>query len=323
MAFLRLKDYEAVIRPQQLAEILQGNDFVRTESELIVQEHIETLLRHRYNMVESFISLHTFSVTTAFKQGDILEYTENDYLTTTSYIAGQRVAYLGTIYEATGATLGNLPTDVSFWSLICVDLLLYTCKVNSTGQTPDNILDYGSPAFVGGLHEVKGWNRGLPLYFSMNNSELKIFLSSSERDTQQNYVGAVKYSSKPLELPSVRQILKGSHSTVSLAGNLTITDFISEGATFEVTPTNYFSLGDERPQLLKSCMLKMSVYEIHSVINPRNVPDLRKDAYAESLGLLEQIAKGTISANLPTYIDRPEKGQAISWGSANNTKYTW
>ena len=39
-----------------------------------------------------------------------------------AYVAGDAVYYLGSVYTATGATTGNLPTDLNFWSAPITDL---------------------------------------------------------------------------------------------------------------------------------------------------------------------------------------------------------
>ena len=70
-------------------------------------------------------------------------------------------------------------------------------------------------------------------------------------------------------------------------------------------------------------MLEMVLYEIHKVINPRNIPQLRIDAYNECMNTLEKISKGSITADLPIYEKQDELGQRVDWGTSSSNNYNW
>lgn len=70
-------------------------------------------------------------------------------------------------------------------------------------------------------------------------------------------------------------------------------------------------------------LIDITLYHLHSRINPRNIPDLRKDRYdgnrdAQTLGAigwLKQVAAGKINADLPNIV--PEQGLAMRYGTSS------
>lgn len=102
------------------------------------------------------------------------------------------------------------------------------------------------------------------------------------------------------------------------------------GTTYSVTGTfpddaTKWTLGDNRNALIVQYLLDITLYHLHSRINPRNIPDLRKERYngndpmdrGGAIGWLKAVASGSINADLPT-ID-PTQGLSIRWGNANGS----
>lgn len=89
-----------------------------------------------------------------------------------------------------------------------------------------------------------------------------------------------------------------------------------------VLPTDTLSWleGDNRNEQLKACLIDIALYHLHSRINPRNIPELRKERYdgnspeqkGGAIGWLKNVAHGLVNADLPEKIDFQ---LPISWGS--------
>lgn len=88
-------------------------------------------------------------------------------------------------------------------------------------------------------------------------------------------------------------------------------------------PQNIYSgwiKGDTRNPQLKTCLIDIALYHLHSRINPRNIPELRKERYdgnspnqkGGAIGWLKNVAHGLVNADLPEIIDFQ---LPISWGS--------
>lgn len=73
------------------------------------------------------------------------------------------------------------------------------------------------------------------------------------------------------------------------------------------TDINLWVEGDNRNAQIKTCLIDIALYQLHSRINPRNIPDLRRIRYdgdSESqmggaIGWLKNVANGLVNADLP------------------------
>lgn len=108
----------------------------------------------------------------------------------------------------------------------------------------------------------------------------------------------------------------------------TNTSYWTVGSEYTVTNTyptdaTKWTLGDNRNQEIVQNLLDITLYNLHCRINPRNVPDLRKERYdgnepqqrGGAIGWLKNIASGKIYLDVPEVL--PEQGNSINWGNAN------
>lgn len=108
------------------------------------------------------------------------------------------------------------------------------------------------------------------------------------------------------------------------------TAFWGSGTSYSITssfPTDdtLWTSGDNRNQQVVLYLLDITLYHLHSRINPRNIPDLRKERYdgnsphqtGGAIGWLKKVAGGDINADLP--VIQPNQGNSIRWGSANDS----
>jgi hypothetical protein len=116
--------------------------------------------------------------------------------------------------------------------------------------------------------------------------------------------------------------------TVSCVGILpTNNQFWASGAAYTVTAiypdnTTKWQQGDNRNQQIVMYLLDITLYHLHSRINPRNVPDLRKERYdgnsptqsGGAIAFLKRVASGDVTADLPQIL--PQQGMSIRYGSA-------
>lgn len=118
---------------------------------------------------------------------------------------------------------------------------------------------------------------------------------------------------------------------VSTVGILpTNTQFWSAGSAYTLTATypdddTKWTEGDNRNQQIVMYLLDCTLYHLHSRINPRNVPDLRKERYDGNnptqnggvIAWLKRVASGDITADLPQIL--PQQGMSIRWGNSDGT----
>ena len=89
---------------------------------------------------------------------------------------------------------------------------------------------------------------------------------------------------------------------------------IIAGETPKTEPTKW-DKGDTRHPLIKMHLIDMTLYHLHSRINPRNIPDFRIARRDECIKWLGMIAKGQITIDLPVITDPEDEGLKIKWDS--------
>lgn len=104
----------------------------------------------------------------------------------------------------------------------------------------------------------------------------------------------------------------------------------TEGAEYTLTATlpsndTKWTQGDNRNQLIVMRLIDITLFHIHSRINPSNIPDLRKERYdgnspaqiGGAIGWLKQIAAGDVNVNLPELL--PITGNSVRFGNADGS----
>ena len=79
------------------------------------------------------------------------------------------------------------------------------------------------------------------------------------------------------------------------------------------TDVSKWTKGDNRNQQIVLYMVDITLYHLHSRINPRNIPQLRADRYDDATAWLKMVASGDITAALPEIVD--PQGLSIRYGS--------
>ena len=105
------------------------------------------------------------------------------------------------------------------------------------------------------------------------------------------------------------------------------TDLGAYSVTAGIYPTNttLWTAGDNRPPLIVEHYVGITLYHLYKRINPRFIPDLRKEAYdgnnalqtGGAIGWLKRVSKGEINADLPKIA--PAQGNTIRYGNGDGT----
>jgi hypothetical protein len=119
-------------------------------------------------------------------------------------------------------------------------------------------------------------------------------------------------------------------------------DLLAENETFYVcsvdsignlpSSTAYFTAGDDRNALIKEITVDVVLYNIHSKVSPRNIPDVRRVRYDgtgnlkegdSAIATLMQCQKGNITLNLPVVTPDVQNTQRVSYGVQSNSDYNY
>lgn len=112
----------------------------------------------------------------------------------------------------------------------------------------------------------------------------------------------------------------------------TSTQYWGVGVPYTITgilPTSspIWTKGDNRNQQIVLYLLDITLYHLHSRINPRNIPALRMHRYngddpmdrGGAIGWLKHVGSGDVTADLPNIA--PQQGMSIRWGNADGSTY--
>lgn len=335
MSFLRKTDYFTEIRETDLDTILkqlsQSTAYtptkIREDNELNVQEIVEAMIRQRYDVSKIFKDILTFSTGDTYQITDLVEYSETAYDSTTTYDTNDRVSYSQTISEVLNDDIYKAKEDgitgawnASKWIKITENYSLYYTLQPTTGNLPDTAFAYSINNYTGNHDLITGWDKTKTIYLKRILSQVKIYYTSNDRTNDSNSIGVIDFNPTAKTFPNNRPIKNGDDKENTLSGNLSIIGFIPDTTEWDIVPSNYFIKGDNRSRLIKKILINLAIFELHKLINPRNIPDLRLEAKDDNMTLLNKISKGTISADLPIYFNE-NKGQNIKWGSNKKLHY--
>lgn len=89
-------------------------------------------------------------------------------------------------------------------------------------------------------------------------------------------------------------------------------------------PTEY-TFGDPRDPLIKRYAIDISLFELHKLINPRNIPEFRTMAREDALRWLKHVSdpRNNIIPNLPENPQLDQSGFDIVYGSSDSQEHEY
>lgn len=256
------------------------------------------------------------------------------------------------IYNATGAvaTNENPLTNPTKWTKITENFSLYHADKIVTAVLPDVAFSFSINNFTGNHDTILGWDKTRTIFFKRRDTRIEMYYSTADRTAQTNKIGVVDFDPSTArninqgvhhhvqghdhghglhnqhhagldefdkaikQFPTNIPIQFGDDREDSLSGDLSIIGFTPDLQEWNVVATNAFIKGDNRSRLMKKILVNLAIFELHKLINPRNIPDLRGEAKDDAMDLLKKISNGKITADLPIFFDK-QKGQNTTFSS--------
>jgi len=310
--FTRIQDFERLITDNNLTAILRDQPDILEDVENYAKEKIQGYLLHRYDLTHIFKDLQKFSITQTYYPNDIIYYTESEFDLARNYTTGERFSYEGDIYEVIQNCVGITPPDTAYYTQICEDNLLYITKLTTNGNYPDNSFSFNTTEnSLTDFDRIIGWDKRQPLTITRNGQYLEFYISG-ELKARADYITDIDYPYTLALNPVTDGVASGLTGFVSL---------IDEVTNVTVTLVNYFEQKDGRNQVVLDWTLKIMLYEIHSRINPRYIPELRVKQYDDVMKELEKAGKGLININLPLQVKEDDRSIPFIWGQSNSKGY--
>jgi hypothetical protein len=167
-----------------------------------------------------------------------------------------------------------------------LDVVSYS---SDTGTTPDEII---STTEAGTIQEINS-------YISGRYDCSKIFVDTIEHQTGDSY--------------SKGEFLFDATS------NKFYTALVDTTASDPLTDETKYKEGDTRPALIRRHVVNISLYELHTRINPRNIPEFRIQKRDDSIKWLKMVQDPRNNVNADEFLPKKDfgekRGNDISWNS--------
>ena len=108
---------------------------------------------------------------------------------------------------------------------------------------------------------------------------------------------------------------------------------LNDTAIVGTLPTSTeFTSGDDRNPLIKEITIDVVLYNIHSKISPRAIPDVRRTRYDgfgnlkegdSAISTLKEIQKGNVTLDLPVIENAPQNTERIPYGNQSSSNYIY
>lgn len=277
--------------------------FLRTKDyyKQIAKDHFEQILKEARNIsgdpeilaitertaiedIKSYISGR-------YRVDDVFEYLKT-FDISQNYYYGDRIDLTASDYaNGTAYVVGN---RVVYQSKV------YECILNTTGNLPTNAT-YWSLLGSEGIYYIP---------YPANYDD-RILYTSGDRVTLDFIVYERLNTSGYKEgiLPTDTLYFK----VIQIADYTAVTG---------VNPTDAaWTYGDNRNLSIVQRVIDICLYNLHAIINPRNIPELRASRYDACIKFLEDTVRGKMNINLPPFV--AQKGYHMRAGSNTPTTHTY
>jgi hypothetical protein len=218
-----------------------------------------------------------------YRVGDIFQKLKN-FNILTNYYYGDRINLTADDYVAlTAYVIGDRVVSNGY---------VYECILNSTGNLPTN-QTYWDVLGLEGIYYI-----GYPdkfddrILYSVGDRVNVDYIVYERLDNSGYIEGKVPTDTNYWEV-----IQKSDYTAVN-----------------GVLPTDIsWTYGDNRNLTIVTLLIDLCLFDIHSIINPRNIPELRKQRYDNSISFLKGVNKGEYNMDLPSF--GAQKGYQLRAGS--------
>lgn len=302
MGYLIPNDYLKLIQDVNFQQIITSNDRIRKDAELAAQAEAVSYLKQKYDTTFELKELNVWDFTSPYSAYDRVYLDASVYVNNSTYNIGDLCLNNGGVYQCnTNGTTGTF--NIGNWDILGSQYDIYYAL------PPYSIFD---------LYNV--YNVGDKVFYKQNvytclvNTPLLDHETGLQYRLQQNLPYQNVFPDDPQAGANYWHL---EEAYLVPAG----TD-INNGA--------FWSATDNRDQQLVQKFCEITLFHLHKRIAPRNIPQLRIDAYMgaeadrnvvngeirypvySALGWLQACGRGEITPNLPMF--NPKQGQRIRFG---------
>lgn len=289
MGYLIYADYKRLIQSDNLQQVIGQDPSILTQAEGTALEEATSRLQQK------FLLSQEFQDTPAWNKAAIYQATNRVYVDgpafsiTATYATGDIVSYqISTntvnVYRSIA---GSVPGafNIADWLLLGTQQQIYFAKYPAdpfnlyTQYAKGDIVYYNGRTYTC-LIQTQPYGQETELQFRLNENVPPNNVFPDNINSGAQYWAA------------------GSVYTVP--------------ANTDITNTTYWTMGDNRSQMIVTTQIACVLYWVHNRIAPRNIPDLRVKTYDDAIKWYQDCANGVVTPNLPA--KQPRQGGRIRFG---------
>lgn len=293
--YLIQSDFSRAIQSENLSQISRNDPSVITKCALSAIQTATSYLTQKYITSQEFQDTQLWNPAVVYKATNRVYLDATAYNPTATYVLGALALQGGNIYRCNTAITAAEPFAPAHWDLLGAEFDMFSAAYPNLLFILTNVYRVGDIVFWG----TGSWQCLIATVTETHSGDLQAVFS------QQIPVG----NSFPNAI--------GQNQWLAIAP---IPYVVPSGT--DILDTAYWTPGDSRNQELLDCVIDIALYRIHKGISPRNIPELRRDAYHDAIDWLVaagDVGKSGITAALP--LIQPKSGGRIRYGG-NVRTYT-
>lgn len=300
MGYLTPRDYKKTIQADNLQQVIAGDRTILTDAEDLAVEEAASHLVQKYDISREFQDVTQWDILDAYQAFDRVYLDAPAFSPANTYVQGVYISYQATdakyvsIYRSNTAVAPGA-FDPSKWDLIAPQYSVYTPIL------PASEFNYLTKYLIGNVVIWKGRTYTCAIATGTTSQELALQFGSYQNVPKGNIfpddpVNGLQYW--------------GAGVPFALA----------PGA--EITDATKWLASDPRSRQVVKAVVDLTLYYIHERISPRNVPELRRMDYEDSISKLKGFAEGD-TTNIKLPLIQPKQGRRIRFGGnvKNNNSY--
>lgn len=293
MSYLIQNDYLKLIQADNLLAVINNDQAILNQFAATAQTEMISYLTQKYLVFEEFTDTNVYDPTLSYKAKNRVYLNANQYDPAAgTYAIGALTLNSGNVYICTTAVTAPATFNPASWSLLGAQYSFFYCILPLPPSLP------AVPEFNYQCQYIIG-NK---VWWKDNVYTCKIASVVYGHDAQ-------------LQIGNIENIPLDNVFPDDPVFGL---QYWGAPVPYIVPPESllnpvYFIVGDNRNPQVVNFMIDITLYNAHSRIAPRNIPDLRVKRRDDAIEWLKGAAKGTsITANIP--LRQPRQGGRIRFG---------
>lgn len=139
--FLVQQDFSRLITQDNLDELVNQEPSILADTERVAVEEAASYIRHRYDEAKVFADVKSFSVTSSYNAGDVIQVVAEQYQRKT-YQVGDIAEYTGAAYICTTAITTPEAFTSTKWAVLGQNGVIFTALVDATGVDITDVLKF-------------------------------------------------------------------------------------------------------------------------------------------------------------------------------------